>query len=150
MSDGPSLLKVGHKFKGAMPNILNTITNIGIKYNKRYDRNFDGCFRCIAIALNGSKLIGYGVNKDKTHPFTKKLYHDNKYMTIHAEADLVMNLKKTEDINNVTDIIVIRGAKKLLNSHPCKICSGLFKMYFKKVRIWWFDANVNKWKVYMN
>lgn len=68
-------------------------------------------------------------------------------MSIHAEADLVMHLLKNKAIDNVTDIVIIRGTTNLLNSYPCEICDGLLKMYFYKVRLWFFDVRKNGWIV---
>jgi hypothetical protein len=130
-----------------MPSILEEILNIGLSYNRTNARYFPGSLRCISFAFDGSKLIGFGENKPKTHTFTKKLYHDKLLMTIHAEADLLMKLLKSDSVDDVTDIVVIRGTKQPLNSHPCSICSGLFQMHFTKVRLWWYDADIKKWKV---
>ena len=146
-SGSSTVIKVGHKFKGAIPAILEEVLRMGLVYNKLNDRQFPGCFRCVAFAFDGSKLIGFGKNKQKTHTFTKKLYHDKMLMSVHAEADLIMKLLKSDSINDVTDIIVIRGTKQPLNSHPCPICTGLLKMYFNKIRLWWYDSNIEKWKV---
>lgn len=140
-------IKVGHKFKGSMPAILEQVLKMGLMYNKINHRQFPSGLRCIAFAFDGSKLINYGENKPKTHTFTKKLYHDKLLMSIHAEADLMMKLIKYNEIEDVTDIVVIRGTIQPLSSHPCDICSGLFKMYFNKVRLWWYDANDEEWKV---
>jgi hypothetical protein len=147
-SSGSSLaIKVGHKFKGSMPAILEEVLKMGLLYNKLNARQFPGGLRCVAFAFDGSRLIGFGENKPKTHTFTKKLYHDKLLMTIHAEADLLMKLLKSDSVEDVTDIVVIRGTKQPLNSHPCSICTGLFKMHFNKVRLWWYDSDIKKWKV---
>ena len=147
-SSGSSLaIKVGHKFKGSMPAILEEVLKMGLLYNKLNARQFPGGLRCVAFAFDGSRLIGLGENKPKTHTFTKKLYHDKLLMTIHAEADLLMKLLKSDSVEDVTDIVVIRGTKQPLSSHPCSICSGLFRMHFNKVRLWWYDADIKKWKV---
>ena len=53
---------------------------------------------------------------------------------------------KKDNIKKVTDLVVMRGTTKLLNSHPCTICTGLIKMYFTNVRVWYFDSNKNIWK----
>lgn len=143
-SDG--LTKIGRKFKGSLPSILNKIADAGLEFNKKFPRKFIKEYRCIALAFNGSRLVGFGKNKKKTHTFTK-IYHDAMHMSIHAEADLVMQLIKNKKIETVTDIVIIRGTTNLLNSYPCEICEGLIKMYFFKIRVWFFDADKNKWLV---
>lgn len=140
-----SIIKIGHRFKGVLPHILQEVADMGIDYNRSNPRHFDGGLRCIAFAFNGNKLIEYGENKKKTNPFTKKLYHDHLLNTIHAEADLVMKLLKDNNLHLVTDIIVIRGTAKPLNSHPCHVCTGLFNMYFSNVRMWSYDFDNDKW-----
>lgn len=138
-------IKTNIRFHGSMPHILNDIINIALKFNILHPRTFEPGMRCISFAFDGSKLIEYGINKRKTHPFTKN-YHDLLHTTQHAEADMVMKLLKKQNLNLITDIIVIRGSKKPLNSHPCSICSGLFDMYFTNIRLWFFDSDHMKWK----
>lgn len=147
--DSSGSIKIGHRFKGSMPTILPEILELGLENNRKNSRGFSGGLRCVAFALDGSRLIGFGENKSKTHTFTKKLYHDKLHMTIHAEADLVMKLIKDKKIEKVTDIVVVRGTVQPLSSHPCEICSGLFAMYFTKVRLWWYDSGIKQWKVEM-
>lgn len=146
-SDGSSkLFKIGHKFKGSMPYILNELVFKSLNYNNKNPRNFPGGLRCVSIAMNGNKLVAFGKNTPKTHTFTK-IYHDQHKMSIHAEADMTMKILKCNNNQKITDIIIIRGTEKPLNSYPCSICKGLLNMYFDKVRMWWFNADLNKWEV---
>jgi hypothetical protein len=138
-------IKIHHRFKGVLPHILEEVTEMGLKYNRCNPRRFDASLRCIAFAFSGNKLIECGVNKKKTHTFTKKLYHDHLLNTIHAEADLVMKLLKDDEIKSVTDIIVVRGTSQSLSSHPCHICCGLFEMYFNNVRLWYYNYEDDLW-----
>lgn len=140
-----SIIKIQHRYKGVLPHVLDDISNMGLDYNRKYGRGFDPSLRCISFALNGNKLLEYGVNKNKTHTFTKKLYHDHLLNTIHAEADLTMKLLKDNQIHLVTDIVIIRGTSKILSSHPCCVCTGLLKMYFNNVRMWYYDFDNNVW-----
>ena len=82
----------------------------------------------------------------KTHPFTKK-YHDQKKMSIHAEADMVMQLIKADMLDKITDIVMIRGSNTLLSSRPCDLCMRLLNDYLEAARIWWFNEDKNKWIV---
>lgn len=143
-SDG--LTKVGRKFKGALPSILNEIASASLEFNRRFPRKFIKEYRCIALAFDGSRLVGFGKNKRKTHTFTK-VYHDAMCMSIHAEADLIMQLLRNKAMNNVTDIVVLRGTTNLLDSFPCHICEGLIKMYLTNIRVWYFNHTKNKWEV---
>lgn len=144
-----SSLKIGHRFKGAVPSILYEAQRLSLNFNIENPRDFQPCIRCLALAFNGSKLVEYGYNKKKTHPFTQKLYHSKHKDSIHAEADLVMKLLKDDKIDLITDIILVRGTSQPLNSHPCEICTGLFKMYFANVRLWFYDSLKEVWKCEM-
>lgn len=138
-------IKTNVRFHGSMPHILDDVIDIALEFNKMHPRSFEPGLRCISFAFNGSKLIEYGINKRKTHPFTKN-YHDLLHTTQHAEANLTMKLLKHNSIKLITDIVIIRGTKHILNSYPCPICSGLINMYFNKVRMWFFDHDNMIWK----
>lgn len=100
------------------------VETIGLAFN-RYNTQFickKKTFRCFCVALEKNRIISIGVNKSKTHP-KFKIYADNELMSIHAEIDMILNIKETEEFNNVTDIYVVRGYSKILASHPCSICS---------------------------
>ena len=140
-------LMVGRRYKFSLPELLNELVEEVINFNSQRD-DFSGStsFRCVSLAFNGTKLLSVGYNKHKTHPFTKK-YHDLHKMSIHAEADMIMDLLKRNKISKVTDIVVIRGSTTPLSSKPCEICRGLIVMYLLYVRVWWFDDVSNKWNV---
>jgi hypothetical protein len=140
-------LEISRLNNDSVPNNLILLGKICKIYNKLYTRKFVSSLRCLALAFDGSRIVEYGENKLKTHPFLKKMYHDKNLMSIHAEADLVMKLLKNDVIDKITDIVVLRGTSKLLSSHPCSICYGLLQMYLPNVRLWWFDADIKKWKV---
>ena len=135
-------IKTGSKFKGVMPHVLKELSILALDYNRDHPRNFTPEFNCISIAMSASTILRFGANKYKTHTFTKKMYHDHNLKSIHAEADMVMKLLKFNEIKKVTDIITIRGTSKLLPSHPCKVCTVLFSMYFDAVRLWYYDGKV--------
>ena len=142
-----SLIKIGKKFSGTLPSILPEIIDVCKQYNKRNNRKFDPSLRCLALAFNGSRLVEFGENKMKTHPFLKEMYHDHNRMSIHAEADLVMKLLKRNNINKITDVVVLRGTLKLLSSYPCHICYGLLEMYLSQTRLWCYNRDNKKWSV---
>lgn len=70
-SDG--LTKIGRKFKGSLPSILNEIADAGLEFNKLFPRKFIREYRCIALAFDGSRLVGFGKNK-------KRLTHLQKFI----------------------------------------------------------------------
>lgn len=141
------MLKVGKRFKYALPEMLKELSLEVQEFNSmRTDFSNSMSFRCVALAFNGNKLMSIGVNKLKTHPFTKN-YHDQHHMSIHAEADMVMDLIKKNKIKKITDVVVIRGTANILSSRPCHICRGLLHMYMETTRVWWFDSDKNEWKV---
>ena len=142
-----SYVKAGKRFKGTLPSILPEIAAMSIEHNLKNTRHFDSSLRCVAIALDGSRLVEYGENKLKTHPFLKETYHDLKRMSIHAEADLVIKLLRRELTDGVTDVVVLRGTRRLLSSHPCSICYSLLRVYLRSVRLWWYDAETKGWRV---
>ena len=105
-----------------MPHIIDEITKDALIFNKENPRGFIRCERCITYA--------------------EKLKN-----SIHAEADMIMKLIKSDSLNKVTDIVVFRGTNKPLNSYPCKICQGLLKTYLDSVRLWWYDYSSKEWKL---
>jgi len=141
------MLKVGIRFKYTLPEMLKELSSEVQNFNlSRTDFHGSTSYRCVALAFNGNKLLSIGINKLKTHPFTKK-YHDQHRMSIHAEADMVMDLIKTNKIKKVTDVVVFRGTTNILSSRPCSICRGLLHMYMETVGVWWFDSDKNEWNV---
>ncbi len=141
------ILSIGRRYKSSLPEMLNELIDEVMTYNSnRIDFSYSTCFRCVSLAFNGTKLLSLGYNKHKTHPFTKN-YHDLNRMSIHAEADMVMDLIKRNKINKVTDVIVIRGSHQPLSSRPCTICRGLLEMYLPSIRVWWYDDVDQDWKV---
>ena len=135
-------------FSGSMPYIVEEISNKALLFNRENPRSFEGSQRCVAYALDGSRLLTFGYNQRKTHTFTR-IYHDKLKYSIHAEADMTMKLLKYELLYKVTDIITIRGTQRLLNSYPCSICQGLLNMYFNNVRLWWYSEKEKIWKIHL-
>ena len=112
-----------------MPHIIDEITKDALIFNKENPRGFIRCERCITYALNGSRLLAIGYNQRKTHTFTK-MYHEKLKNSIHAEADMIMKLIKSDSLNKVTDIVVFR-----------------LKTYLDSVRLWWYDYSSKEWKL---
>lgn len=119
--------------------IVKQIEVIGLLFNK-YNFEFTSkykSFRCFCIALNKNKIISIGINKSKTNP-NYKIYADNTKMSIHAEIDMIMNIKKNEDFNKVSDIYIVRGYSKLLPSFPCEFCTKYIIEKFNNTNIHYF------------
>jgi hypothetical protein len=62
-------------------------------------------------------------------------------MSTHAEMSMLLNLAKLNCIDKVTDIVVIRGSKNLLDSYPCNLCMAHLKDELKTVRLWYYCYN---------
>ena len=120
-----------------MPHIIEVVAPQALLYNKKNPRGFLSCYRTLAFAFNGTNLITVGENKLKTHPKYKE-YADDKRLSIHAEIDMILKLERMESIKKVTDILVIRGAVKFLNSFPCKFCYPNLQKHFNMVRLWFY------------
>ena len=128
------------KYKKAMPHIIEVVAPQSLLYNKKNPRGFLSCYRTLSFAFNGTNLITFGENKLKTHPKYKE-YADDKRLSIHAEIDMILKLERMESIKKVTDILVIRGAAKFLNSFPCKFCYPNLQKHFNMVRLWFYMDN---------
>lgn len=148
---GPAALRIGHKFSGSMPTIIDELTDNALDYNYKYNLTFYPGFRCIAYAFDGSRLIAAGINKPKTHTIIKDYYNNDRCTSIHAEADLIIHLLKIRPNKKkaITDVVIIRGTQKLLSSKPCISCQTLLHKFLPFVRIWWFNAPDNCWSVYL-
>lgn len=134
------------KYKASLPLILNEITKQALKYNLMRDRwinDFERSFRCISFAFDGSTMLEFGINKNKTNPNYQDYTRNKKYST-HSEISLLIKLNKKK-IRKVTDIIAIRGTTKLLDSYPCPLCMAHLIDCLEKTRLWYFKYN--KWHV---
>lgn len=103
--------------------ILDQITTIGIAFN-RYNILFNSktkSYRCCCVATIKNKIVSIGINRSKTHP-DYKIYADKMKFSIHAEIDMIMNIKDQLQMNKITDIYTIRGHINLLDSFPCPLC----------------------------
>jgi deoxycytidylate deaminase len=76
-----------------------------------------------AVIVKGSKILGTGFNKTKTH--TKS---NNHFHTQHAEMAAIINASP-ESIKGA-DIYVYRGTKQkiMAMSKPCKCCENILKL----------------------
>lgn len=126
-------------YHGSMPYIIDKIIAESLEFNTLNSRGFGRNERCVAYALSGSRLCAIGYNKKKTHTFTIK-YHEQLKNSIHAEADMIMELIKKELLKDVTDVVTIRGTSKILRSHPCKLCYNILTTYLPSVRLWWYNG----------
>jgi hypothetical protein len=148
---GPSELHIGRKFHGSMPSIINTLTEITLEYNDVYNTQFYPGFRCAAYAFDGSRLIAAGINKPKTHTILKSYYNNDRCISIHAEADLIIRLLKIKShkMKAITDVVVIRGTQNLLSSKPCINCQAILHKFLPFIRVWWFSEPDNIWNIYL-
>lgn len=94
-----------------------------------------------ACLIQNDKIISYGYNKS-----IKEIIIDNKMVkfSIHAEMNVLFNLKKINYTKNITDILIIRigNSNKLKNSRPCNSC--IDKMIKKGIRkVYYSDENGN-------
>lgn len=137
-------------FKGLLneEKIKSIIEPIGLDINKNNDFLFnkkDNSFKCSAFAFHRSRFLNFGINKLKTHPRFQE-YLKVKKSTTHAEIDLLLNLERNNNIDNVTDIVVVRGVVNALPSLPCNLCYAhiIDKFEGKKVKLWFLNM-YNKW-----
>lgn len=126
------------KYKKAIPHIIDEIAVNTLIYNKNNPRNFLPCYRVLSFAFDGSTLITIGENKKKTHPRYKD-YADDKRLSIHAEIDMILKLERMNAMKKITDIVLIRGTTKLLDSFPCSFCYPNLKKYFSLCRLWFYS-----------
>lgn len=123
---------VSYPLKLSPDNLLEQIETIGLAFNRFNPimiRRSRGC-RCCSIALNKTRIVSIGVNKNKTTPKYAAYARQNK-MNIHAEIDMIMNVERTYELEKVSDIYVVRGYSKLLPSFPCELCLEYIVKKFK-------------------
>ncbi len=99
--------------------------------------------KCVALYLDGRKIVSVGINKTKTHPLLLKFqYNTYKYYSegnindrnnkrhrpqypIHAELDGYIKL-----LNNGADfdtLFLYRGDNCNMASEPCHVCANWLK-----------------------
>lgn len=125
-----------------MPSILDELIDISLNFNKNNPRDFDTSYRCIAYAFDGSRLISVGYNTKKTPGAKYKIYADDAKLSTHAEIMMLKDILKKNKENYITDIVVVRGTERLLDSKPCKFCLGFINKIFTNIRLWYFKDNI--------
>jgi len=66
-------------------NIINTLEHVAIA------TPFQGSAKIAAAVVRGKKIIGLGVNRDKTHPMQAKYNENPDRIFLHAEIDAIKN-----------------------------------------------------------
>jgi hypothetical protein len=128
------------KYSASLPYILDELGRGALEYNYNRTDLYPVSYRCIAFAFNGSTLVDYGINVNKTHPKYKDYIKEFKMMT-HAEISLIIGLKymkKWQSFKKVTDIVLVRGRTKLLDSYPCCLCMKHLHETFSLSRLWYY------------
>lgn len=93
--------------------------------------------RLAAAIYRGNRLVSYGFNSAKSHPFQKKWARHPEAIYTHAEIDAIRNaLKREEDIHRCTMYVarIVNDAPALAN--PCSGCWSAIKAFGIKQVIW--------------
>ena len=112
----------------------NTLAYIGLNINQTNSIQFSESSNsqkvcCIGLVKNKIRVIG--INKYKTNAkFPEYSFH--KKQTTHAEIDMLLSSERKRTTENITDIIIVRGIRKLLDSYPCRLCYSHLNDKFDK------------------
>lgn len=98
--------------------------------------------RLAAALYKGNKLVSYGFNSTKSHPFQKRWAYHPKAIYTHAEIDAIRNaLKRDEDLDRCTLYVarVVNGQPALAN--PCDGCWSAIKAFGIKQVYWTLNGH---------
>jgi deoxycytidylate deaminase len=93
--------------------------------------------RHAAVVLRGTKVVAYGVNRNKTHPMAKKFSKNPEAIYLHAELDAIvraLTLVGPRAIVGAT-IAVCRTTRdgRYADSRPCEGCQRAIEAFGLKV-----------------
>jgi len=97
-----------------------------------------GGARIVAAITLKDKIIAYGFNQRKTHPFQKKYAKNKDSIYLHAEVDAIKNALKEIDSETLSrcSIYIVRAKREHRSgpyiygtSSPCSGCMKCIQQY---------------------
>ena len=96
--------------------------------------------RIAASLYRGNRLVAYGFNKGKSHPFQKRWAKHPEAIYTHAEIDAIRNaLRRDEDLSRCTLFVARWTQLGQALAYPCEGCWAAIKSFgIRQVR-WTLD-----------
>ena len=94
--------------------------------------------RIAAAVVRKGKVISYGFNHKKSHPFQAKFCKNNHAVFFHAEVHAIKNALTTVDVNDLSkcELYIVRAKRDETNkkwisgmSKPCSGCQKCIDLF---------------------
>ena len=94
--------------------------------------------RIAAAVVRKGKVISYGFNHKKSHPFQAKFCKNNHAVFFHAEVHAIKNALTTVDVNDLSkcELYIVRAKRDKTNrkwisgmSKPCSGCQKCIDLF---------------------
>lgn len=86
--------------------------------------------RIVAAIYKGNRLVSYGFNSPKSHPFQKRWAKHPEAIYTHAEIDAIRNaLRRDEDLTRCTLYVARWTNQGQALAEPCDGCRAAIKAF---------------------
>ena len=86
--------------------------------------------RIAAALYRGNRLVSYGFNSPKSHPFQKRWAKHPEVIYTHAEVDAIRNaLKRDEDLTRCSLYVARTTLQGQALAYPCDGCWSAIKAF---------------------
>ena len=103
--------------------------------------------RIVAAIYKGNRLVSYGFNSHKSHPFQRQWAPHPEAIYTHAEVDAIRNaLKRDEDLTRCILYVARWTNQGQALAEPCDGCRAAIKAFGIKKTYWSLkDAGVGSY-----
>jgi tRNA(Arg) A34 adenosine deaminase TadA len=102
---------------------------------KAYEHDIDN-YRHVSVLVKGGRLIGVGVNKNKSGALIDPLYRDKG---VHSEAAILCQFNPEELKGATLYVVGVSPGGFIANSKPCPLCMKFIKKYHSLKSVFYCD-----------
>lgn len=108
-----------------MTDTIQTKLNTLIEHCKVFDKS--GGANVLAGIYQRNKLIAFGLNQNKSHPFQAKFAKNRHAIFLHAETDAIKNVLKFVEVNRMHTCSLYIVRIKWTDTYKTSLVQGLAK-----------------------